>query len=109
MLRPATPLAIMSFAAFVLLLLSVLSTPIIHAIPLGTYEGVDFGVFGFCEGDDCSPIEIGYDTGKLPIKRPACNLGLWLCTHISQEPNFQVRNLLHSIFLIQQERLFQPS
>ncbi|ETS84862.1 hypothetical protein PFICI_02887 [Pestalotiopsis fici W106-1] len=63
MLRPATPLAIMSFAAFVLLLLSVLSTPIIHAIPLGTYEGVDFGVFGFCEGDDCSPIEIGYDTG----------------------------------------------
>lgn len=64
MLRPATPLAIMSFAAFCLLLLSVLSTPIIHAIPLGSYEGVDFGVFGFCDGDDCSPIEIGYDTSS---------------------------------------------
>ncbi|KAI0153563.1 SUR7/PalI family-domain-containing protein [Pestalotiopsis sp. NC0098] len=64
MLRPATPLAIMSFAAFVLLLLSVLSTPIIHAIPLGTFQGVDFGVFGFCNGAKCSPIEIGYNSGS---------------------------------------------
>ncbi|KAI1343340.1 pali-domain-containing protein [Xylariaceae sp. FL0016] len=62
MLRPATPLAILLFAAFALLLLSVLSTPIIKAIPLGTFQGINFGVFGFCDGDDCSSIEIGYDT-----------------------------------------------
>ncbi|KAH9883649.1 pali-domain-containing protein [Xylariomycetidae sp. FL2044] len=65
MLRPATPLAILLFAAFAMLLLSVLSTPIIQAIPLGTYEGVSFGVFGYCHTDGCSPIEIGYDTAKI--------------------------------------------
>lgn len=64
MLRPATPLAILLFAAFALLLLSVLSTPIIKAIPLGTFEGVNFGVFGYCKDGTCSPIEIGYDTSK---------------------------------------------
>ncbi|KAJ2974349.1 hypothetical protein NUW58_g8685 [Xylaria curta] len=66
MLRPATPLAILLFVAFALLLLSVLSTPIIKAIPLGLYKPdggvVNFGVFGYCRGDACSPIEIGYDT-----------------------------------------------
>lgn len=66
MLRPATPLAILLFIAFALLLLSVLSTPIIKAIPLGVYKSndgvVNFGVFGYCQGDTCSPIEIGYDT-----------------------------------------------
>ncbi|RYP44803.1 hypothetical protein DL768_008761 [Monosporascus sp. mg162] len=62
MLRPATPLSILLFAAFVLLLLSVISTPIIKSIPLGIYDGYSFGVFGFCEADRCSPLEIGYDT-----------------------------------------------
>ncbi|KAI0877976.1 pali-domain-containing protein [Hypoxylon argillaceum] len=66
MLRPATPLAILLFVAFALLLLSVLSTPIIKAIPLGAYESddgfVNFGVFGYCKGNDCSSIEVGYDT-----------------------------------------------
>lgn len=62
MLRPATPLTILLFAAFVLLLISVLSTPIIKAIPLATFGGVDFGVFGYCKGSTCSAIEIGYDT-----------------------------------------------
>ncbi|KAI0118173.1 pali-domain-containing protein [Nemania sp. FL0031] len=66
MLRPATPLAILLFVAFVLLLLSVLSTPIIKAIPLGAYKSddgvVNFGVFGYCTADSCSPIEVGYDT-----------------------------------------------
>jgi hypothetical protein len=61
MLRPATPLSIMLFAAFGLLLLSVLSTPIIRVIPLGSWEGVDFGVFGSCDKNGCTPIEIGYD------------------------------------------------
>ncbi|RYP07154.1 hypothetical protein DL764_002701 [Monosporascus ibericus] len=65
MLRPATPLSILLFAAFVLLLLSVISTPIIKSIPLGIYEGYSFGVFGYCELDRCSPFEIGYDTSRL--------------------------------------------
>ncbi|KAI0130083.1 SUR7/PalI family-domain-containing protein [Xylariales sp. AK1849] len=65
MLRPATPLAILLFAAFALLLLAVISTPIIKAIPLGTFGGVNFGVFGYCDGKGCSSIEIGYDTSSL--------------------------------------------
>ena len=63
MLRPATPLTILLFAAFALLLISVISTPIIKGIPLASYEGYNFGVFGYCKGDNCSPIEIGYNTG----------------------------------------------
>ncbi|KAK4208703.1 SUR7/PalI family-domain-containing protein [Rhypophila decipiens] len=62
MLRPATPLSALLFAAFCLLLLSVLSTPIIKAVPLGSFHGFNFGVFGYCENDKCSPIEIGYDS-----------------------------------------------
>jgi hypothetical protein len=64
MLRPATPLAIIFFLAFVLLLLSTISTPIIKAIPLGSYQGYDFGVFGWCNGDDCEGPRIGYTTGE---------------------------------------------
>lgn len=63
MLRPATPLAILLFAAFALLLLAVLSTPIIKDIPLGQYGNFKYGVFGYCDGARCSPIEIGYDSG----------------------------------------------
>lgn len=66
MLRPATPLSATLFVAFGLLLISVLSTPIITAIPLGSFNNYDFGVFGYCNGDDCSRIEIGYDTCKWP-------------------------------------------
>ncbi|KAF2757363.1 pali-domain-containing protein [Pseudovirgaria hyperparasitica] len=65
MLRPATPLSLCFLIAFVLLLLSVLSTPVIKAIPLATYKGVNFGVFGFCEPDKCSGIVVGYDTTTL--------------------------------------------
>ncbi|OAA62451.1 pH signal transduction protein [Niveomyces insectorum RCEF 264] len=66
MLRPATPLAVMLFAAFVLLLLSVLSTPLIKSIPLGSFHGFNFGVFGFCKPDgSCSKFELGYDTSTL--------------------------------------------
>jgi hypothetical protein len=64
MLRPATPLAIIFFLAFVLLLLSTISTPIIKAIPLGSYQGYDFGVFGWCNGNGCEGPRIGYTTGK---------------------------------------------
>ncbi|KAF4553208.1 pH-response regulator protein palI/prr-5-like protein [Elsinoe fawcettii] len=61
MLRPATPLSILFFIAFVLLLLSTLSTPIIRAIPLGSYQGVDYGVFGACQENTCTGIEVGYN------------------------------------------------
>jgi hypothetical protein len=62
MLRPATPLSVLLLAAFVLLLLSVLSTPILKMIPLGSWQGIDFGVFGYCDQKTgCTAIEIGYD------------------------------------------------
>lgn len=64
MLRPATPLTVVLFAAFGFLLLSVLSTPIIKAIPLGSFSGVTLGVFGFCKGDSCTGIQLGYDACK---------------------------------------------
>lgn len=60
MLRPATPLAVLLFIAFVLLLLSVLSAPIVKAIPLASFQGVDYGVFGFCDNAVCSGIQVGY-------------------------------------------------
>ncbi|CAK7271541.1 regulator of ime2 [Sporothrix epigloea] len=66
MIRPATPLTVMLFAAFVLLVLSVLSTPLIKAIPLGSFQGYTFGVFGYCRPDgSCSGFELGYDTSSL--------------------------------------------
>lgn len=65
MLRPATPLSVLLLAAFGLLLISVLSTPIIQAIPLGSFNNYNFGVFGYCNGNTCSAIEIGYDTCML--------------------------------------------
>jgi len=61
MLRPATPLSILFFVAFVLLLISTLSTPIIKAIPLATHDGVDYGVFGACRGSTCTGIKVGYN------------------------------------------------
>lgn len=63
MLRPATPLTLLLFIAFVLLLISVISTPIVKGIPLASYEGVDFGVFGNCKGKTCTDIKVGYTTG----------------------------------------------
>ena len=57
------PFITVSFAAFVLLLLSTLSTPIIQGIPLATFRGVRFGTFGYCNGTDCKGPMIGYDTG----------------------------------------------
>ena len=63
MLRPATPLSILFFAAFVLLLLSTLTTPIIRGIPLATFKGVNFGVLGYCENNgNCHGPMIGYST-----------------------------------------------
>jgi hypothetical protein len=65
MLRPATPLSILFFIAFCLLLLSTLSTPIIPSIPIATYRGIDFGVLGYCQDGKCYGPMVGYDTGTL--------------------------------------------
>ncbi len=70
MLRPATPLSILFLAAFILLLLSTLSTPVIKAIPLASFQGYSFGVFGYCKGTECSGIQIGYNTGACGIGHP---------------------------------------
>ncbi|KKF94269.1 pH-response regulator protein palI/rim-9 [Ceratocystis platani] len=60
MLRPATPLSLILVVAFGLLVLSVLSTPVIKGVPLGTFNDFDYGVFGFCHVDDCSGFQVGY-------------------------------------------------
>ncbi|KAI9841635.1 MAG: regulator of ime2 [Sclerophora amabilis] len=60
MLRPATPLSVLLFAAFVLLLISVISTPVIKGIKIAAFNGVDFGVFGYCQDGRCSGPEVGY-------------------------------------------------
>ncbi|KAI9821482.1 MAG: regulator of ime2 [Thelocarpon impressellum] len=62
MLRPATPLSVTLFFAFVLLLISVISTPLVKGIKLASSGGVDFGVFGYCKGDKCSGVTVGYPT-----------------------------------------------
>lgn len=65
LLRPATPLSVVLFAAFALMLLAVLSTPVIEAIPLAEFQDAKFGVFGYCKGSDgCTSIGIGYDIGS---------------------------------------------
>ncbi|KAB8356532.1 hypothetical protein FH972_024114 [Carpinus fangiana] len=66
MLRPATPLTVLYFVAFVLILLSTLSTPIVKSIPLATYQNHNFGVFGWCSPDQCSKLSLGYDTDNIP-------------------------------------------
>ncbi|KAF7510584.1 hypothetical protein GJ744_006196 [Endocarpon pusillum] len=65
MLRPATPLTILLLASFILLLLSVLSTPIIKGVPIANFKNVNFGVFGYCTLEDCSGPRIGYNTDDL--------------------------------------------
>ena len=66
MLRPATPLSILLLISFVLLLISVISTPIIRGIPIARYEGVNFGVFGWCrDSGECSNVQVGWNTGMI--------------------------------------------
>ncbi|KAL6702693.1 hypothetical protein ACN47E_001240 [Coniothyrium glycines] len=76
MLRPATPLSILFFVAFVLLLLSTLSTPIIKSIPIASYRGIQFGVLGYCEGDTCNGPMIGYNTDELFQDAPDTDFSL---------------------------------
>ncbi|KAL1988628.1 hypothetical protein VTN96DRAFT_8328 [Rasamsonia emersonii] len=74
LLKPATPLTVLLLAAFVLLLLATLSTPIIKGIPLATFQNVDFGVFGYCRQSQCSSLRVGYNTnGILDTSDPDLN------------------------------------
>ncbi|OQD83246.1 hypothetical protein PENANT_c017G09743 [Penicillium antarcticum] len=65
LLKPATPLTILLLIAFALLLLSCLSTPIIKGIPLATFKDVDYGVFGYCKGNACTNIHVGYTSNDI--------------------------------------------
>lgn len=62
--KPATPLSVLLLSAFVLLLLSTLSAPIIESINIATFGGVKFGVFGYCpKSAGCSALTVGYNMG----------------------------------------------
>ncbi|PWY92820.1 pali-domain-containing protein [Aspergillus heteromorphus CBS 117.55] len=74
LLKPATPLTILLLIAFALLLISVISTPIIKGIPLATYENVDYGVFGYCKGDVCTNIHVGYANDDMTSEGNEFNL-----------------------------------
>ncbi|KAF2857008.1 pali-domain-containing protein [Plenodomus tracheiphilus IPT5] len=76
MLRPATPLSILFFVAFCLLLLSTLSTPLIKSIPLATYRGIHFGVLGYCDNGDCKGPMVGYNTESLFQDAPDTDFSL---------------------------------
>ncbi|KAJ5114834.1 hypothetical protein NUU61_000593 [Penicillium alfredii] len=65
LLKPATPLTVLLLVAFALLLVSCLSTPIIKGIPLATYKDVDYGVFGYCKGSQCTNIHVGYTSNDI--------------------------------------------
>ena len=74
MLKPATPLTIALLISFVLLLLSTLSTPVIKSIPLATFQGVNFGVFGYCAPKTgCTSIRVGYTTGTRALLWKICH------------------------------------
>ncbi|KAG5995209.1 hypothetical protein E4U43_003079 [Claviceps pusilla] len=65
MVQLATPLSVLLFAAFVLLVLSVISIPVTKFVPLGENANVKYGVFGYCQGDKCSKIGLGYPSGGI--------------------------------------------
>ncbi|KAJ5710961.1 hypothetical protein N7488_005117 [Penicillium malachiteum] len=65
LLKPATPLTILLLITFILLLVTCISTPIVKGIPLATYKDVDYGVFGYCDGDKCTGIHVGYTSTSL--------------------------------------------
>src|SRR2546421_10262313 len=93
MLKPATPLTVLLFASFVLLVISVISTPVVKSIPIATFEGVNFGVFGYCKGSQCSGIKIGYSTGlKTPPQVSQSKLTVhyrWSLLDNHQQPGLQ--------------------
>lgn len=83
LLKPATPLTILLLVAFVLLLLSVISTPIVKNIPLATFDNVEYGVFGYCKSGKCTAIHVGYTTGLLRLLKPP--FGLLIANIVAEE------------------------
>lgn len=61
---PALPLIIVIFVAFALLVVSVISAPIVKDIPIGSVNGVHFGIFGSCKQSTCSQYSVGYQSGN---------------------------------------------
>ncbi|KAK9459627.1 SUR7/PalI family-domain-containing protein [Lipomyces oligophaga] len=59
-LRGVAPVCLLLAIAFGLQLVSVISVPVIDSIVLANYEGVKFGVFGYCTSSNCSTVRIGY-------------------------------------------------
>lgn len=64
-LHAATPLTVVLVIALALLILSILSVPITGTIVLASNQSFKFGVFGYCNGDRCTPVVIGYDVAAL--------------------------------------------
>ncbi|KAG2413901.1 pH-response regulator protein palI/RIM9 [Aspergillus terreus] len=83
LLRPATPLTILLLIAFVLLLLSVISTPIVKGIPLATFKNVDYGVFGYCKNDKCTNIHVGYTNDDMTSTGSSSDFNLPSTTRVS--------------------------
>ncbi|KAL5361251.1 SUR7/PalI family-domain-containing protein [Aspergillus floccosus] len=83
LLRPATPLTILLLIAFVLLLLSVISTPIVKGIPLATFKNVDYGVFGYCKNGKCTDIHIGYTNDDMTSTGSSSDFNLPSTTRVS--------------------------
>ena len=73
MLRPATPLSVLLSAAFILLLVSVISIPITQFVVLAEFKNVKYGVFGYCNGDQCTKIGLGYPDGRLHTQSHLCS------------------------------------
>lgn len=99
MLRPSTPLSVLFFAAFALLLIAVLSTPIVEAIKLAEVDGVSFGVLGFCRSNGCSPMGIGYEDGKETQKKHKCLNALFASEIEALLTNFQASSTALTLIL----------
>lgn len=64
--KALTPASVCFLAALVLLVLTVISTPITRFSSLGSASGVKFGVFGYCVNNGgCSTVQIGYATDSI--------------------------------------------
>lgn len=64
-IRPATTLLVLLTIVLGLQIVAIISVPVTKSIALCTYEGYKFGVFGLCNGDECSAISIGYTSSEL--------------------------------------------
>jgi len=63
---PTTPVAVLVFAAFLLMLVTALSLSFDKGVPLGSFDGVLYGgLFGTCYATACSSATFGYDPSEL--------------------------------------------